>query len=112
MKTTIVVVLMIISVALCFGQPSAVEQMKSDLVGQSMGGREKCWRFQSVDQIKECTIDKTTEDAAKRVCLVSMKLQDPRIPGAYNAKAQVTYVKFGVEWKIKSVGLLSLMKVE
>ncbi len=50
-----------------FLSASEVDQLKSDLVGQIMGGREKCWKFQSIDQIKELVIKNKTEDAQKRV---------------------------------------------
>lgn len=91
---------------------SEVEQMKSDLMGQNMGGREKGWKFQSPDQIKELVIIDKKEDAQKRVYDVTMKLQDPRSPGMYQAEAVVTYEKVDSAWKVKVVGLKSMMKIQ
>src|SRR5207244_1843539 len=62
-------------------QASEVEQLKSDLIGQCMGGREKCWKFQSVDQIKALTIQKKTEDSQKRVYTIALQLQAAKAAG-------------------------------
>lgn len=88
------------------------DQMKSELVGQCMGGREKCWRFRSRDQIKDLVIKNQAEDAQKRVYTVDLKLQDAHATAKYSAEARVEYVKAGKTWKIKQVGLLSLRKIE
>ena len=93
-------------------QASESDQLKSDLVGQCMGGREKCWKFQSVDQIKELVIKNKTEDARKRVYTVALQLQATSAKDKYAAEARVEYTKAGNAWKIKQVGLLSMKKVE
>lgn len=105
--------LITMTAALAFGaQTSEVDQMKSDLIGHTMGGREKCWKFQSVDQIKELVIKEKAEDAQKRVYIVALQLQAGSTTGKYAAEARVEYAKAGREWKITSVGLLSLAKLE
>src|SRR5438132_13473194 len=86
-------------------QASESDQLKSDLVGQCMGGREKCWRFQSVDQIKELVIKNKTEDAQKRVYTVALQLKAANANAKYAAEARVEYTKVGSVWKIKQVGL-------
>src|SRR5438874_11853077 len=93
-------------------QASEVEQLKSDLIGQCMGGREKCWKFQAVDQIKELVIKNKTEDAQKRVYIISLKLQATAGSGKYTGEARVEYTRARTGWKIKQVGLLSLAKIE
>src|SRR6266542_2464529 len=93
-------------------QAAEADQLKSDLVGQCMGGREKCWKFQSADQIKKLVIKNKTEDAQKRVYTLALELQAATAPGKYAADARVEYVKAGASWKIKQVGLLSLRKVD
>ena len=93
-------------------QASEVDQLKSDLIGQCMGGREKCWKFQSVDQIKTLTIQKKTEDSQKRVYTIVLQLQAAKAGGKYSANARVEYTKAATGWKIKQVGLLSIRKVE
>src|SRR5438128_12195136 len=93
-------------------QAAESDQLKSDLIGQCMGGREKCWKFQSVDQIKELVIKNKTEDAQKRVYTISLKLQAATGSGRYAAEARVEYVRAGTGWKIKQVGLLSIAKIE
>src|SRR3989442_14908206 len=89
-----------------------VDQLKADLVGQSMGGREKCWKFQSVEQIKELVIKNKVEDTKKRVYTVSMQLQAANGGGKYAAEARIEYGKAAARWKILHVGLLSLSKME
>src|SRR5438128_8676416 len=93
-------------------QAAESDQLKSDLVGQCMGGREKCWKFQSVDQIKELVIKNKTEDARKRVYTVALQLQASNANAKYAAEARVEYTKTGGAWKIKQVGLLSMKKIE
>src|SRR6059058_3387511 len=89
---------------------SEIDQLKSDLVGQCMGGREKCWKFQSLDQIKELVVKDKTEDSQKRVYTVALQLQAAKGSGKYAAEARVEYVKTAAGWKVKQVGLLSLKK--
>ena len=91
---------------------SEVEQVKSALVGKVMGGREKCWKFESVSQIKELVIRNRKELAQKRLYSVALTLQDARVPGLYKAEAEITYEKVDSEWQINVVGLKSLRKVE
>jgi hypothetical protein len=93
-------------------QAGESETLKSDLVGQCMGGREKCWKFQSVDQIKELVIKKKTGDAQKRVYTIALQLQAAKGKGKYAAEARVEYTKTGTVWKLKQVGLLSIKKIE
>lgn len=89
-----------------------VDQLKADLIGQSTGGREKCWKFQSLEQIKEIAIQNKTEDAQKRVYTVTLQLEASKACGRYAAEARIEYVKDGAGWRIKHVGLLSLTKIE
>src|SRR2546430_16262906 len=93
-------------------QASEVDQLKSDLIGQCMGGREKCWKFQSLDQIKQLAIKNKTEDSQKRVYTITLQLQASKASGKYAAEARVEYLKAATVWKIKQVGLLSLKKIE
>ena len=90
---------------------SETEQMKSDLIGKVMGGREKGWKFQSVAQIKELVINNKKESGQQRIYSVTLKLQDARVSGAYRAEAEVTYERTDSKWKIKAVGLKSFMKI-
>ncbi len=93
-------------------QTPSVEQMKSDLIGQTMGGREKCWKFQSLEHIRAFSIKSSTEDAQKRVYTVALQLQATKACGKYAAQARVEYAKAGTGWKIKQVGLLSLERID
>ena len=93
-------------------QAAESDRLKSDLVGQCMGGREKCWKFQSADQIKELVIKNKTEDTRKRVYTVALQLQAANATGKYAAEARVEYTKTGSVWKVKQVGLLSMKKIE
>ena len=77
-----------------------------------MGGREKCWKFQSVEQIKELVVKDKTEDSRKRVYTVALQLQAGKVSAKYSADARIEYTKTAGGWKIKQVGLLSLRKIE
>ena len=114
MKTIMKPLILIFALTSAFAfafQASEAEQMKADLVGKLMGGREKAWKFQSVEQIKELTIRGKKEEANRRVYQTTLKLQDPRSPGAYQAEAAVIYEKVDSNWEVK-VGLKSLKKIE
>jgi|SRR3954468_16777183 len=91
---------------------SEVDQLKNDLVGQTMGGREKSWKFQSADQIKELVIKNKAESGQKRVYTIGLQLEAAPSTGRYTAEARVEYEKAVTGWKIKHVGLLSLRKLE
>lgn len=93
-------------------QTPETERLKTDLIGHTMGGREKCWKFQSVDQIKTLKIKKMTEDAQKRVYTLALELEASKACGKYAAEVRAEYAKTGAEWKCKQVGLLSLEKLE
>lgn len=93
-------------------QAPTTEQMKSDLLGQTMGGRERCWKFQSVDQIKELTIKNQTENARQRIYIVALQLQATNAPAKYAAAARVEYTKTDAGWKLQQVGLLSLKRIQ
>lgn len=85
----------------CFA--SETEKIKSDLIGHTTGGREKTWKFQSVDQIKQITID----SHAGNVYFLTLVLHDSRVSGIYSARVKVTYSG----GKVQSVGLLSIQKI-
>jgi hypothetical protein len=77
-----------------------------------MGGREKGWKFQSTEQIKELTVKEKKEEATKRIYTITLKLQDSRAPGVYQAEAEVTYEPVDSKLEIRLVGLKSLKKLE
>ena len=111
-KLLYVTVLLLAGVFALPAQTPTAAQMKSDLIGQTMGGRQRCWKFQSVDQIKELVVKDTTADAQKRVCVVALQLQATNASGKYAAEARVEYTRTDTGWKIKQVGLRSLKKME
>jgi hypothetical protein len=111
-RMTLLMTMMTAGALTLTAQTSEVQQLRSDLIGCTMGGREKCWKFQSADQIKELVIKEKTEGAKKRVCTVALKLQAGSTTGKYAAEARVEYEKIGTEWKVKQVGLLSLARIE
>jgi hypothetical protein len=92
-------------------QTNEVERLKSDLIGQTMGGRHECWKFQSADQIKELTVKGKTGDAQKQIYTVALQLEAMPACGRYAAEARVEYTKTDTGWKVKQVGLLSLKKI-
>ena len=80
------------------------ERLKSDLVNML--------KFHSPAQIKELLINDKREDGRQRIYSITLTLQDPSVPGMYEAEADVVYNKVGSEWEIGDVGLRSLRKVE
>jgi hypothetical protein len=112
-RILLLVTMMVMAGALVLSaRATEVDQLKSDLVGHSMGGREKCWKFQSVEQIKELVIKSKVEDMQKIVYTVSMQLQVSKASGKYAAEARIECAKTAGGWKIRQVGLLSLSKME
>lgn len=93
-------------------EPAEVTQLKSDLIGHTMGGREKAWKFQSPGQIQQLEISSKKEDAKGKVYTIKLTLKDERVPGVYNAQAEVTYVQVDGKWKVKAVGLKSMKRIE
>jgi len=92
-------------------QTNEVDRLKSDLIGQTMGGRHECWKFQSADQIKELTVKDKTGDEQKQIYTVALQLEAMPACGKYAAEARIEYEKADAGWKIKQVGLLSLKKI-
>ena len=111
-KFSFLLVVSLASALALSAQAPTTGQMKSDLLGQTMGGREKCWKFQSVDQIKELTIKNQTENAHQRIYTVALQLQATNAPAKYAAEARVEYAKTDAGWKLQQVGLLSLKKIQ
>ena len=115
MKRLIISAVFVLALTFIFGQAfpaSEADQMKSDLIGKTMGGRDRGWKFQSPEQIKELVINDKKEEPKRRVYSITLKLQDPRAQGAYKAEALVTYEKVDTRWEIKVVGLKSLVRME
>ena len=76
MKTKTLLIAATLAVGLTLGAlADDAQQMKADLVGQTMGGRETAWKFQSVDQIKSLKVEKQDEVLNKRTYKVALELQ-------------------------------------
>jgi hypothetical protein len=84
------------------------DQLRSDLIGQTIGGREKCWKFQSVEQIRELVIQNKNEDSQKRVYTLSLRLQATKSSKPYEAEVRVEYTNSPAGWKMKQAGLLKI----
>lgn len=118
MKTKTLLMTTMLALGIALGARAAeagemkADQMKADLVGQTMGGRENSWKFQSTDQIKALAIQRKDEDLRKRVYTVTMELQAAKDTPRYNADARVEYTRTGTGWKIHQVGLLSLRQLK
>src|SRR3954452_21484699 len=110
-RNALIMILVACVLAISLGA-SEVDQLKADLIGQTTGGREKSWKFQSADQIKQLVIKNRTEDAQKRVYTIALQLQAAAGADKYAAEAKVEYWKKASGWQIDHVGLLSLKKME
>ncbi len=93
-------------------QTPTAEQIKSQLIGHTMGGRQQCWKFQCLDQIKELTLKNATVNARQCVCIVDLRLQATNAAAQYAAEARVEYTKTATGWAFNHVGLLSLKKTK
>ncbi len=93
-------------------QTPTAAQMKLDLVGHTMGGRQRCWKFQSTDQIKALTIKNEAATPSQCICIVALHLQATKAPAQYSAEARVAYTKTAAGWRLDHVGLLSLEKTK
>ena len=107
-----IVVLWLVGAAAPTAQTPTAEQMKSQLVGQTMGGRHRCWKFQSVDQIQELTIKDKSENADQCIYIIALRLQATNAPATYAAQARVAYTNTVAGWTLDHVGLLSLEKIK
>ena len=85
-----------------------IKQLQADLLGHSMGGREKCWAFQTPKQIQRLVIDDRRDVGNLRLYDVSLTLSDQRCGDVFDAKARLTYEKVRSRWELRTVGLLSL----
>jgi hypothetical protein len=88
------------------------EQLKSGLMGHTMGGREKSWKFQSRDQIKELWIKGKTEEPQRCVYTIKLRLQCTETGCKYIAEARVECAKADTGLKVSQVGLLSIEKMK
>ncbi len=93
-------------------QPALEDRIKSDLIGCTMGGREKCWRFQSADQIKDLVVRGERREGHMLVYEITLTLRDPRAGGEYRAEAEAMYEEIDGAWRLRCVGLRSLVKMK
>jgi hypothetical protein len=63
------------------------DKIKRDLIGHTMGGREKSWQFQSPEQIRDLKILSKAENTVT----VSLLLHDSRTSKYFHANALLTY---------------------
>src|SRR5262245_23183238 len=105
MKCILIAILAVIALALPI-RAADEEQLKSGLIGHTMGGRERSWKFQSPDQIKELWIKGKTEDSQKCVYTVTLRLQCTDTGCKYVAEARVECAKADTGLKVNQVGLL------
>lgn len=92
-------------------ESAETELSKSDLVGHRMGGREKSWQFRSAEQIKSMVIQNKTDEGSRRIYRVTLELQDPDSPGTFKADALVRGETVGAAFRVESVGLISIVRV-
>jgi hypothetical protein len=102
-KSLSVFSLQLLAFSLCLLGCATPEYIKRDLVGHTMGGQEKTWQFQNVDQIKKLDV----LERRGNVMIVDLILRDERRGATYHAKAKLTY-RFG---RLRTVGLLYLEQI-
>ncbi len=107
-----VVALWLASAVALPAQTPTAEQIKSQLIGHTMGGRQRCWKFQSLDQIKELNLKNKTVSGGQCVCTIALRLQATNASAQYAAEARVEYTKTAAGWAFNHVGLLSLEKIK
>lgn len=104
-----------LAVSLAQAEPASSMEaavLRDDLIGHTMGGRERAWHFQGPEQIHDLQIESVEQGDDERCVRFTCTLRDERVPGGFAATAQADYRQEDGAWVLRTVGLLSMRKVE
>lgn len=79
------------------------EQIKTDLIGQTMGSMFGGWKFESLSEFQELKINNKKQQGELIEYDISMRLKDTNSGKEYRAEALRVYKKVDGAWKIASI---------
>jgi hypothetical protein len=88
-------------------EPS-VEQIKSDLIGETLTQGTLTWHFHALSEFKEVTIVDTIREGNTIEYDVSLELQDVFTGKQYTADILMIYQRSGTNWELFSILTMSL----
>ena len=87
------------------------QQIKTDLIGQTMGSMFGGWKFESLAEFQELTINNKNQQGDIIEYDVNMLLKDTNSGKMYRAESMIVYKKIDGSWKIASVSKKSLKQL-
>ena len=88
-------------------EPS-VEQIKSDLIGETLTQETLTWHFHALSEFKEVTIIDKIREGNTIEYDVSLELQDVFTGKQYTADILMIYQRSGTNWELFSILTMSL----
>lgn len=88
-------------------EPS-VEQIKSDLIGETITQGTLTWHFHALSEFREVTIVDKIREANTIEYNVTMELQDIFTDKMYTAEVLLIYQRSGTDWDLFSILTMSL----
>ena len=105
-------ILLIVFIASCGGGTPTTDQVKADLLGQTMGNIfSGGWKFESLAEFEELKIVNKRQESNVLEYEVDMRLRDIDKGNLYIAEALIVYRKTGDTWQIASISKKSLQKI-
>ena len=91
-----------------FSPEPGIEQIKSDLIGETLEQGYLTWHFHALSEFKEVTIVDRIREANTIEYDVSLELQDAFSGEPYIADILMIYQKSGTRWELFSILTMSL----
>ena len=88
-------------------EPS-IEQIKSDLIGETLTQGDLTWHFHALSEFQEVTIVEKIREANTIEYDVSLELEDVFSGKQYKADILMIYQRSGTNWELFSVLTMSL----
>ena len=88
-------------------EPS-IEQIKSDLIGETISRGDMSWYFAALSEFKEVTIVDKIREGNTIEYDVTLELQDIFTDKMYTAEVLLIYQRSGTNWELFSVLTMSL----
>ncbi len=88
-------------------EPS-IEQIKSDLIGETLNQADLTWHFHALSEFKKVTIEDKIREADTIEYDVSLQLQDVFTGKRYTAEILMIYQRVGTHWNLFSILTMSL----
>lgn len=105
------ITLLLIFVVSCGGSTPDADQIKTDLIGQHMGGIFNGWIFVSIKEFEEFKIVDKQQNGNILEYECDMRLRDIKYGGRYKAKVLIVYRKTDGTWQLVSLTQKSYKKI-